>query len=40
MESVLERYFRPLIKDNDVFWYLVNTHCHQLYSHYTSHEIV
>ena len=40
MESVLERYFRPLIKENDViwyaydiFWYLVNTLCYQLYIH-------
>ena len=46
--SALERYFNPLIKDNDViliyiydiFWYLVNTHCNQLFSHYTSHAIV
>ena len=22
----------------DIFWYLVNTHCYQLCSHYTSHE--
>ena len=47
MRSVVKRYFRSLFKDNDaiwytydIFWYLVNTHCYQLCSHYTSHETV